>query len=115
VTLLNSENLHGARHIKGSRRVRELNSPLIATLRVLLRRGEKLGVFRGGVDPLQLYISIAALSYFYLSNSHTLSAIFARDLDSTPARRVRLRHMTEVILGFLSPSRVDARLAAGNN
>jgi len=115
MTLLNSENLHRAKHIKGSHRVRELNSPLIATLRVLLDRGRKAGVFRTGVDPLQLYISIAALSYFYMSNNHTLSAIFARDLGSAAAQRARLRHMTEVILGFLRPPRVDARTPAGNN
>ena len=48
----------------------------------MLERGRKDGSFRGGVDPLQLYVSIAGLSYFYLSNSHTLSAIFGRDLLS---------------------------------
>src|SRR5690348_18215881 len=40
----------------------------------VLRRGHREGLFRAGVDPLQLYISIAALSYFYLGNNHTLSA-----------------------------------------
>jgi hypothetical protein len=39
-------------------------------------------VFRGGIDPVQLYVSIAGLAYFYLSNSFTLSSIFGRDLLS---------------------------------
>jgi AcrR family transcriptional regulator len=101
MTLLNSANLHKARHLAESRRARELNSPLIATLAAVLERGRQEGSFRGGVDPVQLYVSIAGMAYFYLSNSYTLSAIFGRDLMAAKARSERLSHMTEVILGYL--------------
>jgi len=101
MTLLNSANLHKARHLEGSKRARELNSPLVETLAAVLERGRREGSFRGGVDPVQLYVSIAGLSYFYLSNSHTLSAIFGRDLLAPKARSERLSHMTDVILGYL--------------
>ena len=85
ITLLNSENLHRARLLKKSKKIRALHSPLVAMLESLLERGRRSGAFRRGVDPVQLYISIAALGYFYLSNNHTLSTIFGRDL--MPARR----------------------------
>lgn len=101
LTLLNSANLHRARHIQGSKQARKMNSPLIEMLAEILERGRKEGSFRGGVDPLQLYVSIAGLSYFYLSNNHTLSAIFGRDLMSTKARHERLTHMCDVILGYV--------------
>ena len=101
LTLLNSENLHRARHLQQSERIREMNSPLIQTLADVLERGRRDGIFRGGVDPVQLYISIAGLAYFYLSNRHTLSAIFGRDLMAPKARAQRLSHMTEVILGYV--------------
>ncbi|MBC5785914.1 TetR family transcriptional regulator [Ramlibacter sp. USB13] len=101
ITLLNSANLHKARHLSESKRARELNSPVIETLAAVLERGRKEGVFRGGVDPVQLYVSIAGLAYFYLSNSHTLQAIFGRDLLAPKARAERLSHMTDVILGYL--------------
>ncbi len=101
LTLLNSANLHRARHLAESRRARELNSPLVETLAAVLERGRRDGVFRGGVDPVQLYVSIAGLAYFYLSNSHTLSAIFGRDLLGAKARNERLSHMQDVILGYL--------------
>lgn len=101
LTLLNSANLHRARHLEGSARARTLNTPLIETLGVVLERGRREGVFRGGVDPMQLYISIAALSYFYLGNNHTLSAIFGRDLMSLRARAERQSHICEVILGYV--------------
>jgi hypothetical protein len=104
LTLLNSENLHKARHLRRSRDVRAMNSPLIETLATVLRRGREMQVFRDGVDPLQLYISIAALSYFYLGNNHTLSAVFGRDLSSRQSRSERLAHMTDVILGYLQGS-----------
>ena len=101
LTLLNSANLHRARHLQTSQSVREMNSPLIATLGEILERGRKDGSFRGGIDPLQLYVSIAGLSYFYLSNNHTLSAIFGRDLMSPKSRSERLSHICEVTLGYV--------------
>jgi AcrR family transcriptional regulator len=104
ITLLNSANLHKARHLAESKRARELNSPLIETLAAVLERGRREGSFRGGIDPVQLYVSIAGLSYFYLSNSYTLSAIFGRDLLAAKARSERLSHMTDVILGYLIAS-----------
>ena len=37
------------------------------------RRGAREGIFRAGIDPVQLYITIASLRFFYLSDRHTLS------------------------------------------
>lgn len=101
IRLLNSENLHQAEHLKRSRDIRAMHSPLVATLEDLLERGRRSGVFRGGVDPVQLYISIAGLAYFYLSNQHTLSTIFGRDLHAPRELAERLSHMTDVVLGYL--------------
>jgi AcrR family transcriptional regulator len=99
--LLNNENLHRARHLKQSTKMRSMHSPLVATLADVLERGHKAGLFRAGVDPVQLYISIAGLSYFYLGNCHTLSTIFERDLLATKAKVERLSHMTDLVLGYL--------------
>ena len=102
LTLLNSENLHQARHLRRSRQIAAMHSPLVAMLKDLLERGARKGEFRSDVDPVQLYISIAALGYFYLSNRHTLSTIFARDLLSSRNKSERLKHMTALVLGYLS-------------
>lgn len=98
MTLLNSENLHKGRHVRRSRRVPELHSPLVEMLRGILRRGERQGVFRAGIDPVQLYISIAGEGYFYLSNRYTLAQIFKRDLMSESALAERARHNSAMIL-----------------
>jgi AcrR family transcriptional regulator len=101
LSLLNSENLHRAAHLKRSTKVRRMHSPFVAMIADILERGRRAGVFRDAVDAVQLYISIAALAYFYLANNHTLSAIFGRDLKAKRARDARLAHMTDVVLGYL--------------
>jgi len=104
MTLLNSENLHKGRHVRRSPRVPQLHSPLVETLRAILKRGERAGVFRRGVDPVQLYISIAGEGYFYLSNRYTLSQIFKRDLMAQRALTARARHNVEMIVRAVAPS-----------
>ena len=101
IALLNSENLHQAVHLKESKRIQEMNSPLVQLLDTVLERGRRDKLFRAGVDPVQLYISIASLCYFYLSNNHTLSAIFGRDLRTPKALAQRLSHMKEMVLGYV--------------
>ena len=102
LSLLNTENLHRAEHLKRSAKIRALHSPFVAMLSELLARGAREGVFRRGVDPVQLYISIAALGYFYLSNNATLSQIFGRNLKSRPALAGRLEHVTALVQGYLA-------------
>lgn len=109
--LLNDENLHHARHLKRSRKIRAMHSPLVAMLSEVLARGARAGLFRRGVDPVQLYVSIAALGYFYLSNHHTLSTIFGRDLMAAPAKADRLAHMQTLVLRSLAAVPRSPRLA----
>jgi len=108
IGLLTVENVHGARYLKRSKRLRELHVSLVETLAGLLRAGESEGAFRRGVDPVQLYLSIAALSYFYFSNRATLSTAFGRDLGRPQALAARRAHVVEVIQGYLRPERCDA-------
>jgi AcrR family transcriptional regulator len=103
LSLLGTENLHRAAHLKKSRRIRDLHSPLIGMISALLERGGAAGVFRKGVDPVQLYISIAALGFFYMSNRFTLSVIFGRDLGAEAALREREDHIIQVVLAYLAP------------
>jgi len=74
---------------------------LVETLGGILRRGEREGVFRRGIDPVQLYISIAGEGYFYLSNRYTLSQIFKRDLMAPRALAARARHNADMIVNAL--------------
>jgi TetR/AcrR family transcriptional regulator len=69
----------------------------------ILQEGVRSGLFRKGIDPVQLYISIAGLSYFFFSNTPTLSAIFGKDLSSRAQRRARRRHVVDLVLQSLRP------------
>jgi hypothetical protein len=73
-------------------------------IEVLLKRGATKGVFRPGVDPVELYISIAALGFFYMSNQHTLSTIFGKDLSAPARLTVRGEHIVEVVQAYLNPA-----------
>lgn len=99
--LLNNENLYHAEHIKNSQHIAELHSPFVEQLKSVLARGARRGTFRTDVDPVQLYITIAGLSYFYFSNASTLGTIFGRDLLTPQARAERLAHVTDVVIDFL--------------
>lgn len=101
VALVNNENLMGARRLRKSKVVPQLYSPLLETLTGVLKRGQKTREFRTGVDPMQLYISIAALGYFYISNIRTLSTIFATDLVSPRSLTQREEHVVEVVMSYL--------------
>jgi AcrR family transcriptional regulator len=103
LSLLGTENLHRARHLKTSKKIRELHSPLVGIISALLARGAKEKAFRPGVDPVQLYITIASLGFFYLSNRFTLSTIFARDLGTPEALAERGKHIEDAVLGYLRP------------
>ena len=98
LTLVNSENLHKARHLKQSRTVGEMFSTLESMVRNILNRGVRKGVFRKGVDPVQLNITIAAISYYYLTNRYTGSIIYQRDLMAPAALKQRLAFNVETIM-----------------
>ena len=101
IALLNTENLHKAKHIKRSRQIGSMNSPVVATVGRILDEGVRRGLIRAGVDPLQLYISIAALCYFYLSNLHTLTAVFDGGLKDQRALDARVAHVVDLVLNGL--------------
>jgi AcrR family transcriptional regulator len=101
IRLLATENMQRAEFVKQIAEIRALHSPIVGQIRTVLAAGQKARLFRRGVDPIHLYISIAGVSYFYFSNIHTLSVIFDVPLESKPALAARRKHVQEVILGYL--------------
>lgn len=85
ITLLNDENLHRGKHISKSLRARDYSSPAIGILEKVLATGARKRMFRVGVSARDVYLMIAAMNYFYLSNRHTLSAFLGEKLESPEA------------------------------
>ncbi|WP_127755073.1 MULTISPECIES: TetR/AcrR family transcriptional regulator [unclassified Devosia] len=99
--LLGTENLENARFLKTMPDIRALHSPLVGQITEIVRRGNQAGIFRGDVDAVQLYISIAALGFFYVSNMATLSVIFDRDLASVAMVQEREAQAVQMVLDYL--------------
>ncbi|MDP9807232.1 AcrR family transcriptional regulator [Rhizobium tibeticum] len=102
LSLLGTENLHRARWLRQSVRLKELHSHLIGELSDVLERGKKAGVFIANADPLNVYLTIASLGYFYLSNQYTLSTIFGRDLVEPGNLDAWERHIVHVTLASIA-------------
>jgi TetR/AcrR family transcriptional regulator len=103
VALLSDENFHRGRHLKGAATLRQMHSPLIALIAQTLKRGADAGLFRADVDPVQLYISIAGLGFFYFSNVHTLSSIFDTNFNGKEQIARRRAHVVDFVLSALRP------------
>lgn len=102
IPLLAGENMHGAKYLKRSRKLRDMHLSLVDVIRKVLAAGEKKGLVRPDIDPLHLYVSMSALSYFYFSNSATLAAAFGRPMSSPAEQKLRRTHAVEVILSFVT-------------
>jgi len=101
ISLMNSENLCKAKHIKGSPSIVPMYNPLLATINELLRRGQEAGVFRENIDAVDLYISISGLGAYYISNRYSFSALFGTELMAPERLRQRHQHVIEMILRYV--------------
>ena len=111
VRLLINENLLEARFVRRSKLIKQTSSPILDLLQDTLERGAATLVFRSDVDPVQLYISMAALCFFYIGNIHTLSALFERDFNRSDLLQERRRHVSDFVLGYLRPEEKAAAKA----
>jgi AcrR family transcriptional regulator len=101
IRLVMTENIHRGVFLEGSRTIQELNIPAITAVKEIYERGVKEGVFRKGIDPVDLHMSISALSVFNVANRHTFALIFKRDLDAPAAVAARRESIVEMVLRFV--------------
>lgn len=85
ITLLNTENLLRGQHIGKSAKAREYSSPVIAITDSVLKSGASLSLFRADLSARDVYLMIASMAYFYLSNRYTLSSFLGEDLAAPAA------------------------------
>jgi len=101
IRLVMTENIHRGEYLAQSKAIRQLNVPAIEGLRALYQRGVDAGVFRSGLDMIDLHMSISALSVFNVANRHTFSLIFQRDLESPAALVARRNSIVEMVVRFV--------------
>jgi len=102
VRLVSTENIHGARHIAGKPAFPALNAPVVTRVSTILEAGERLGVFRKGVDPAMLHWMISAMCFHRVSNRDTWQANFGIDMDAPEVQAAQRAMTVEAVLRFLA-------------
>jgi len=102
VSLLHSENMARAKHVRKSKSIAAMYNPLVTTIEDLLARGAASGVFRKGESAVDLYVCICAMATYPISNRYTLSAIFDIDINAPTRRKARNQLIADMVVGYLS-------------
>jgi AcrR family transcriptional regulator len=116
VRLVMVENMHKGRHMQDVPALEQINSAVIEVVAQVYARGVEEGVMRPGLDPWDIYASIAALSFFNVSNRYTISAVFKHDMGSPEAIAARTRATADMIVRYVQqdaargPERADLRI-----
>ena len=98
VALLSNENLQRGRHITKSVKVKQLSRPVLGILGTILAEGSRQKLFRSDLDVAQVYLTLAALGYFYLSNRFTLSSFLGVELMRAEALEAWLAEIKRVMM-----------------
>jgi AcrR family transcriptional regulator len=90
VRLVMSENVLKGEHIAQIPAMKSRNASVVEALRAILEKGAAKGLFREGIDPVDLHTTISALSFYNVSNRYTFQENFGVDF-AAPAQRARRR------------------------
>jgi AcrR family transcriptional regulator len=101
IRLVMVENIHQGIHLARSRAIQDLNVSVINTLREIYERGVFNGVFREGIDEIDLHMTISALCFFNVSNRATFSQIFKKDMTSQEMLAKRRETVIDTVIRYL--------------
>ena len=103
VRLVMNENIMDGAHMARSTTISKLNVTVIDAMRRIVSRGQKAGLFRRDIDPIELHMSISALGIFNVANRATFSTIFKRDMTTPRALAKRRGEVVEIVLRHVRP------------
>ncbi|WP_394789853.1 TetR/AcrR family transcriptional regulator [Rhodoferax sp.] len=101
IRLVMNENMLRGVFLAQSKSIQQRNATAIGAVQAVYQRGVTAGVFRPGIDAVDLHMSISALSFFNVANNHTFSLIFKCDLDSPQAIDARRANVVEMVLRYV--------------
>ena len=101
VRMLSAENLLEAKYLLKSVETHRRASPVIRGIAHLIAKGEEAGCIRAGIDPLHLYVAMVGLSYFHISNAHTLGVIWHTDLTTERWKNEHFEMAREMMRAYL--------------
>lgn len=101
VRLVMAENINHGQFLAQSQSIQALNVPAISAIERLYARGLADGIFRPGLDPIDIHASISALCFFNVSNRYTFGLIFKRDMGAPDVLAQRKRTIVDMVLRFV--------------
>ena len=101
IRIVMNENIERGKYLAQSQIIQELNVPAISAIGRLYERGLAAGVFRQGLDPVDIHASISALTFFNVSNQYSFGQIFKRDLSASAVRALRRANIVEMVVRFV--------------
>lgn len=96
------ENIHHGQYLDQSKVIRELNVTAIDYIARIYARGVSDGVFRPGLDPIDLHWQISALCFFNVSNRATFSKIFGREFGAKEQLERLKQNSVDTMLRFVA-------------
>jgi AcrR family transcriptional regulator len=96
------ENIHHGQYLGRSEAIGKLNVTAIDAIARIYKRGVAGGVFRRGLDPVELHWAVSALCFFNVSNRATFSKIFGRDFGAADQLARLRRNAVEMVLRFVA-------------
>ncbi|MDH0747695.1 TetR family transcriptional regulator [Pseudomonas sp. GD03842] len=97
------ENIHNGDNVKQSSTIRALSQHILGALDETLRRGEQAGVFRHGVQAVDLHMLISSFCFYRVSNRHTFSEIFQIELEDVEVKARQKAMVCESVMRYLMP------------
>jgi len=101
IRLVMAENINRGEYLRQSRTIQNLNVTAIDAIRRLYTRGVDQGIFRPGLDAIDIHASISALTFFNVSNQYTFGVIFRQDGQTPAALAERRRNVIEMLVRYV--------------
>ncbi|MGL4324060.1 MAG: TetR/AcrR family transcriptional regulator [Beijerinckiaceae bacterium] len=101
VRLVMIENIHYGEHLKTLGKIRAINLSAIDVVRAIYDRGVAAGVFRAGIDPIDIHLTISALSFYNVSNRESIRQVFRHDMAGRKARQQRCATVVETVMRYV--------------
>ncbi|MEI6419194.1 MAG: TetR family transcriptional regulator [Sphingomonadales bacterium] len=103
VRMVMNENIHLAEHLGSVDGIRDRNRRVVASMQAIIDKGMAEGVFRPGIDGLELHLQISSLCFYMVSNRYTINTIFGLNMADPAVIAQRRAAIVATVLASVQP------------
>ncbi|MDN7143566.1 TetR family transcriptional regulator [Pseudomonas sp. JQ170] len=101
VRIVCNENMHHGEYVKCSSTIRSMNKTVLTALDEILHRGAEQGLFRQGLQALDVHLLISSFCFYRVSNRHTFGELFQVDFEDEAIKDRHREMICESVLRYL--------------